>query len=410
MAAAASRRKNVRPIIRLCVLLVALLAASTGCTSSTQKGALTNPLASGPAAPPSNSQPSMAAKIGSSVAAVPQKVADSVKSGATTVKNFILPQPHPAAAPTVIASSASEAEQSKPGPDLYVASARLCERNGDNIRAEQQYQHALKVAPNDVMALLSYAHLLDRQNKLDQATQIYTRAVNANPREAAAHNDLGLCYARRRMMNESAAELAKAVELQPTRELYRNNLATVLAEQNRADEALKQLQAVQADAVAHYNVGCLLHNRGYDQLAATYFDRAAQLDPQFAAAHHLVAQVAASAPPIVQPATAEPIRMAAVPASPAPPSDQLPTMPPPSATQARPPRTQPNMLRTQVEPPADFYLSGNRFVTQTAATAQEQPNTGIFIPGTWQQNFQAQNDANAASPAQSAPQQLPPVR
>ena len=134
--------------------------------------------------------------------------------------------------------------------------------------------------------------MLDRQNKLDQATQLYQRAAHAHPHEAAAFNDLGLCYARRRMLNESIASLSDAVRLQPDRELYRNNLATVLVEQNRADEALKQLQAVQADAVAHYNVGYLLQQHGQDQLAANYFNRAAQMDPSFAAAQNWSTRIA----------------------------------------------------------------------------------------------------------------------
>ncbi len=193
------------------------------------------------------------------------------------------------AAPAV---SSATSDNPKIGPELYVASARLYEKNGNFIGAADQYEKALKVSPDNLVALLSYAHMLDRQNKLDQATMLYQRAARAHPHEAAAFNDLGLCYARRRMLNESITALSDAVRLQPERELYRNNLATVLVEQNRADEALKQLQAVQADAVAHYNVGYLLQQHGQDQLAAGYFSRAAQLDPSFVAAQNWSTRIA----------------------------------------------------------------------------------------------------------------------
>lgn len=275
--------------------------ALAGCTSSPTGGNsswFSNPFstASKPTPLPAvKTGPSGFEKFNNSVAAVPRAIGNSVVKGTTTVGHWIVPQSHPAANGSLAAPAVAAVSPDTPkiGPDLYVASARLYERNGNFIGAADQYQKALKVAPDNLVALLSYAHLLDRQEKLDQATQLYQRAVKAHPHEASAHNDLGLCYARRRMLNESVASLSEAARLQPQRELYRGNLATVLIEQNRADEALKQLQAVQADAVAHYNVGYLLQQRGQDQLAANYFNRAAQLDPSFTAARDWSMRMAA---------------------------------------------------------------------------------------------------------------------
>lgn len=293
--------------------------ALAGCTNSPMSGPSTwfsNPFSTASSKPTPlpavKTGPSALEQFNDSVASVPRAIGNSVVKGAKTVQHWMVPQSHPAttgtlAAPAVAANSAGAP---KVGPELYVASARLYEKNGNFIGAGEQYQKALKVAPDNLVALLCYAHLLDRQNKLDQATQLYQRAVRAHPHEASAHNDLGLCYARRRMLNESIASLSDAVRLQPNRELYRNNLATVLIEQNRPDEALKQLQAVQADAVAHYNVGYLLQQHKQDQLAANYFSRAAQLDPSFAAAHDWSLRMAERA----QGATGAPVaRMAAVP-------------------------------------------------------------------------------------------------
>ncbi len=78
------------------------------------------------------------------------------------------------AAPAV---SAASSDNPKIGPELYVASARLYEKNGNFIGAADQYEKALKVSPDNLVALLSYAHMLDRQNKLDQATMLYQRAA-----------------------------------------------------------------------------------------------------------------------------------------------------------------------------------------------------------------------------------------
>ena len=151
-----------------------------------------------------------------------------------------------------------------------------------------------------MVTLLSYAHLLDHENKLAEATQIYQRAIKAAPREPAAYNDLGLCFARRGMLKDSSQALAKAVELQPDRALYRNNLAGVLVEQNRVDEALAQLKAAHPEAVAQYNLAVMLQQHRQDALAYNHFQRALEIDPSMSQAREWTQRLAARNPAGVQ--------------------------------------------------------------------------------------------------------------
>jgi Flp pilus assembly protein TadD len=210
----------------------------------------------------------------------------------------------------------------KATPDLYVATARLCESRGDFAGAADQYEKALKDSPDYVPALLSYAHLQDHQNKLAEATTLYQRAVKANPKEASAFNDLGLCFARRGMAAESLGALGKAVLLQPDKALYRNNVAMVLVDQHRPDDALAQLRAVNNESVANYNVAVLLAQRNQDVLAQAHFRRALELNPSFAEAQqwndHLSERATAmvSAPPARPQQSAPPdMRLASIPTS-----------------------------------------------------------------------------------------------
>jgi Flp pilus assembly protein TadD len=192
----------------------------------------------------------------------------------------------------------SLAHKSKPpGADLYVATAKLYERRENFAAAEEQYERALKISPNDLGALVGYAHLLDRQGQLEHATNYYRQAVKHHPQDAAAHNDLGLCYARRGMLNESLAELSKAIELDPNKPLYRNNIATVFLEMGQPQKALSHLAVGNQPAVAHYNLACLLHQRGQTQAAAYHFAQAAQHDPSLTAAQEWAQKLAGAAPP-----------------------------------------------------------------------------------------------------------------
>ena len=181
---------------------------------------------------------------------------------------------------------------SPPGADLYVATARLHETHNNIDAAEAQYKRALQISETDLAAQLGYAHLLDRQGKLDEATHYYQQAALHHPRDATAHNDLGLCYARRGMLNESIVELAKAVELEPQKQLYRNNIATVFVELGQPQQALQHLMVTEQPAVAHYNLACLLQQRGQSQAAASHFAQAAQHDPSLPGVQEWTRQVA----------------------------------------------------------------------------------------------------------------------
>jgi Flp pilus assembly protein TadD len=214
------------------------------------------------------------------------------------------------------------AKKKKPSPELCMASAKLCESRGDFAGAVTQYEAALKDSPDNVPVLLSYAHLQDHQNKLAEATALYQRAVKANPKEASAFNDMGLCYARRGMATEALGAMGKATQLQPEKALYRNNLASVLVDQHRVDDALVQLRAVNNESVANYNLGILLEQRKQDTLAQTHFQRALELNPQFAEAQawsdHLTKRetaIAAAQQQQTQPGPGPEIKIANVPSS-----------------------------------------------------------------------------------------------
>jgi tetratricopeptide (TPR) repeat protein len=177
----------------------------------------------------------------------------------------------------------------KPGPELYVAVARLYEQAGKMAEAEQQYQLALKERPNDLPAMLGYAHLKEFLGKPDEAIELYQRAAKAYPREASVHNNLGLCYARQQTrLDEAVAAMNRAVQLDPKNPLYRNNIATVLVDQGKLRDAFGHLRAVYDTAAAYYNMGYLLNKKGQPQAALQHFGLALKADPSMDAARRWV--------------------------------------------------------------------------------------------------------------------------
>ncbi len=207
-------------------------------------------------------------------------VSSSLKSGWRKISKTITPETQT----DKIDDPTSLFSKSKPGPELYVAVARLQEQSGRVEEAERQYEKALKEESDHLGAMLGYAHLLDRLGRSDEASKMYRKAAKVHPQEAAVHNDLGLYYARQGRLTEAVAALDRAIRLQPKRALYRNNMATVLVERGQLDAALMHFRAVHGAAVAHYNLGYLLDKRGDKRAARSQFAAALQKDPSFEAA------------------------------------------------------------------------------------------------------------------------------
>ncbi len=179
--------------------------------------------------------------------------------------------------------------------DVYYQAGRMADSSGNAEIAIKQYKRALQEDANHIPSLISMARLYDRQDNFQEAERLYRRAIKAEPENAMAYNDLGLCMARNDHAEESLAALRQAVKLEPKRKLYRNNLATVLVDMGRTEEALSELATAHPTAVAHYNLGYLLHEKGNQEEARRQFALAYEADKSLAMAQQMLAQLGGQA-------------------------------------------------------------------------------------------------------------------
>lgn len=178
-----------------------------------------------------------------------------------------------------------------PNASLYASVAQVQERSGNLEGADQMYKRALSVDSKSLDALLGSARVLDRQGKTDEAMKLYTRAISIHPKAANAHNDLALCYARQKKLDQAAEELTQAVALSPKSKLYRNNLAAILVDLGRSEEAYEHLVAAHGKAIAHYNLGFLLAQKGDGRRARGEFTAALKADPSMIAAEQWLQRI-----------------------------------------------------------------------------------------------------------------------
>ncbi|NOZ39675.1 MAG: tetratricopeptide repeat protein [Planctomycetes bacterium] len=178
-----------------------------------------------------------------------------------------------------------------PNAELYLSMAKMSDQGGNTPHARSMYQRALTIDPENLDGMLALARLEDREGQLDAALHYYKQAVQTHPQSAKALNDLSLCFARRNQLAEALPPLEQAIRLQPSKPLYRNNIAKVLLELNQVNVALQHQSAVHPPAVAQYNIGVLLHQRGRDAEAVQFLTGASQADPTLVAASTLLAQL-----------------------------------------------------------------------------------------------------------------------
>ena len=196
--------------------------------------------------------------------------------------------------PKVIAAADPTSLASDPGPlsaDLYVSAAAVLEQQNRNAAAAAKYEQALLADANNREAIIGLGRLRHREGNLDGAIAVYQRALDTDPDDPVLLNDLGLCYARSGQPEMADAVLTRAVELSPSSTLYRNNLAAVLVESNRSAEAVPMLAQSYGTAVAHYNVGYLLHKRGENGAAVDHFVASLEANPALEPARSMLQQL-----------------------------------------------------------------------------------------------------------------------
>ena len=204
-------------------------------------------------------------------------ISSDVKSGFGKIGKALNPKPSPRTSDEDDAVSLNS--KAKPGPNLYVAIARLYMQNDKPNDAEQQFQLALKEKPDFLPALLGYAELKEQTGQPDAAIRLYERAARIYPQEASIYNNMGLCYARQSRLDEAVPAMTRAIQLAPTNARYRNNIATMLVDQGNLREAYDQLRQVHDEAASYYNLGYLLNKKGQTRAAIQHFSLALRADP-----------------------------------------------------------------------------------------------------------------------------------
>ncbi len=124
----------------------------------------------------------------------------------------------------------------------YIALATLYQLTWQWTDAEQAFERAAELSPNDSDVLNQYALFKRDQGDYAEALQISQRAVSLNPNEWFLHHQLGVSYRLVRSFAAAAAAHRAAIALNPAASNPHVGLAQSEAMRGNNAEALEQLQ------------------------------------------------------------------------------------------------------------------------------------------------------------------------
>lgn len=148
-----------------------------------------------------------------------------------------------------------------------------------------------------------YAYWLGRldydAHHYDLAISQFQRAVQLAPEMSQAYDNLGLCYYRQNLNQLAIANFQKAIDLDlkyghPDAWPYLNLAVTERALNQRSEAETHLREAIRLDpslAIAHFQLGEALEDRGQTEEAISEFQTAARLDVDYAEPHYELARL-----------------------------------------------------------------------------------------------------------------------
>jgi Flp pilus assembly protein TadD len=167
--------------------------------------------------------------------------------------------------------------ESAPGDPLSQGRALL--ESGYTNEAIAELSVAAVTGPDLVEAnnLLGLAH--DRRGQHKQAQEFYERALSVAPQNARVINNLGHSLYLDDRYNESLSRLKTAARLAPADTSVAGNLALVYGRLGKYEDAFKQFKRAGGEFYARTNTAALLAAAGRDRDAIKYYEAARKLNP-----------------------------------------------------------------------------------------------------------------------------------
>ncbi len=181
------------------------------------------------------------------------------------------------------------ADRSIEGP---LTLARLAEQRGKTVEAERLYRAILERSPDNPVIYHRLAIMQSRNSRFEEANEYFDRALQLKPNDPTLLCDAGYCQYLQQRVDLAETLYRDALEIDPRHEAATNNLALLLAEKGDDRSAFALFRQTGTEAEAHANMGFVYSRRGELQKAKAAYNRALSIDPQMIVAAEAMVQLA----------------------------------------------------------------------------------------------------------------------
>lgn len=181
------------------------------------------------------------------------------------------------------------ADRSIEGP---LTLARLAEQRGKTVEAERLYRAILERSPDHPVIYHRLAIMQSRNSRFEEANEYFDHALRLKPDDPTLLCDAGYCQYLQQRVDLAETLYRDALEIDPRHEAATNNLALLLAEKGDNRSAFALFRQTGTEARAHANMGFVYSRRGELQKAKAAYDRALSIDPQMIVAAEAMVQLA----------------------------------------------------------------------------------------------------------------------
>lgn len=140
------------------------------------------------------------------------------------------------------------AEKIRPHPRTHVALATIAEREGDRIKAFEEYQKAISLNPKDPEPYFGLGILYEREGQTARAIELYQKVLSIDPKYVGTYNNLAAIEFKRGNLEGARQYYEQALDSDPYFADGHFNLGLIAKEEGETEEAIRSLErAVQLD-------------------------------------------------------------------------------------------------------------------------------------------------------------------
>ncbi len=136
--------------------------------------------------------------------------------------------------------------------EIYVIEGSDALQRGDEVRAEAMFLRALKINPEDKVALANLGALNYRRGRLEKALGYFNRCLSLSPDSVEMRYDIGLICLKQGNKKAAAEEFRKVVAADPFHVDAHYNLAILYAQENNETGALREAEILRELDPASY--------------------------------------------------------------------------------------------------------------------------------------------------------------